>query len=225
MRPFAVSVVFALVLPVSVLACAGAGSDPAVGDDTTSEDALTGRAQIKGSWVAQDGMDTGIDFRPDGTFFRDTARILNGVLVNGASRPMMRDTGRYSVSVKHKTITLHVDNHPPDPPPGRDEVYIYEYKSAPVLNGMYLPGHEPAASLTLTLQPAPTERLAHPYPAQHFKGASSWCTTDQDCKDELKDHTWEPYFLNGSKPKCESGNACVNHGTPVGIHIPQDLQQ
>ena len=205
--PFLFPAALALVLSATALACGSAdATDPSSDTSDSSEDALSGRSTVKGTWVSQDGTDTGLDLRPNGEFVRDTAKVLNGVFINGA-RPWQRDTGRFSVSVKNKTITLHVDG-------GGDEVYAYEYKAAPVLNGMFLPGHEPEASLTLTRQPPPMSHIA--FPAQHFKGAQSWCTEDTDCTRELHDGTWNPYFLNGSNPTCDvSTNSCINKGAPV----------
>jgi len=163
---------------------------------------------VKGTWSSEDGTETALDLRPNGEYVRDVAEILNGVFINGA-RPFQRDTGRFSVSVKHQTITLHPDGG------AADEVFAYVYTPAPVLNGMYLPGHEPAAHLTLTRQPPPMSHIA--FSPQHFTSVQSWCTADADCTRELGDHTWTPYFLNGSHPVCDvSTNACVNQGYPTG---------
>jgi hypothetical protein len=169
----------ALALSATVFACAATTDDPTTdptnnGEESTEQD-LTGRQEIGGDWKNNDGSLDAFDFKSDGTFIHDQFRVLNGVLVHpngGSAPPFGRDSGKYSVSQKHGTVTLHITDgwHA-----GSTQVYAYKYTAAKVLNGVFLPGHEPAASLDLTLQPAPNERLAAPNPTKHYRHVSSFC--------------------------------------------------
>jgi hypothetical protein len=167
---------FALAVSASVFACGASDTspngDPSANVDEGTEQALTSsRQQLGGDWKNDDGSLDALDFHGDGTFIHDQFRVLNGVLINGGSTaPHGRDSGRYVVSTVHHTITLHITDgwHK-----GSSEVYAFTYTPAPILNGVFIPGKEPAAKLTLTLQPAPGSHVA--YPAKHYTHVTSFC--------------------------------------------------
>jgi len=190
------ALVAALALALPVFACSGSDStvdDPAADDNVDQgdeQDITAARNQLKGSWtISKDSEELtsvrAYEFRPNGEFFRDSFRVLNGVLINGAPRPVARDSGRYTVNTRTHMITLHVSS-----PFKSDEKLAYEYTAGRVLNGVFLPGHAPDGNshLTLTQQPAPMSHVA--FPALKFDHADSYCTSTQDCKDEAKDGTW-----------------------------------
>jgi hypothetical protein len=202
---------FTAALSVTAFACAANTEDtqdPAA--ESESEQDLTAAAkQISGAWHIQD--DKTLDafvFHTDGTFVHDQFRILNGVLVMGGPPPG-RDTGKFTVSAKKGTITLHVNEgwHK-----GETQVYDYTYKPARILNGVFLPGHEPTATLALTRVPA------HPsLPAMipvTYKHIDSWCmglpnVADADCNIQRTEKTWIPEgsgvsTCNVSKNSCET---------------------
>lgn len=176
------------VLALSVLAGCGGSADSQDQASSDSEDAVS-TVFIRGSWVAVDaslGDAAAIDIRPDHKFFQDSTKILNGVMVNGSPEGLVRQTGTWSLSTKNKTLTLNYD-HGWDSPDPYTVVYAYAYTAAPILNGVFVPGHEPTAKLALTEQPAKGSHVA--YPTQKFDHADSWCTSDSDCKTELSDGT------------------------------------
>lgn len=208
----------------SVFACAASSSDESDtpqgdnADQGNEQDITAAKSVLKGSWtISTDSKNltssVAYEFRPGGEFWRDDNRILNGVMVKDAPPPVQRTSGTYVVNTTKKTITLHI-THPIE----STEVVKYEYKAGKVLNGMFLPGHEPdtRATLTLTQQPAPMSHVA--FPALEFKAADSYCTADSDCKDEAKDKTW----LDGAGApavSCDTkGRVCiaaVNAPSPV----------
>ena len=198
------SKIWFLLSAFSILAgCSGTASqDASTSDD--SEDAVS-TAFIRGSWAASDptlGSFAGMDLRPDHKFFVDSTKILNGVMVNGSSEGFVRQTGTWHLSTKKKTLTLDFD-HGWDSPDPYSVVYDYVYTPAPVLNGMYIPGHEPEAKLSLTQAP-PTDGSKIAYPTNKFVHQDSWCTTDSDCRTEQEDGT----SLNGSNVCSTATNDC-----------------
>jgi hypothetical protein len=196
-------------LALSILAgCSGSDTsqDQASSD---SEDAVS-TTFIRGSWVANDpslGDAAAIDVRPDHKFFQDSTKILNGVLVNGSPQGLVRQTGTWSLSTKNKTLTLNYD-HGWDSPDPYTVVFAYSYTAAPILNGVYIPGHGPEAKLALTEQPAKGSHVA--YPTQKFLHADSWCTSNADCKTELEDGTSQEGLASCGKfvtNSCEAESA------------------
>jgi hypothetical protein len=164
----------ALAVSSILVACAAdTGSnneDPAQSDESEAD--LTAAAkQLTGDWKNDDGSLDAFELRSDGTFIHDQMRVLNGVLVNDPGAPPFgRDSGHFSVSKKNGTVTLHITAgwHS-----GSTEVLSYSYTAAPILNGVFLPGHEPAAKLVLTQQPAPGSHVA--YLPKHYTHKSSFC--------------------------------------------------
>ncbi len=146
-------------------------------DETTpgaeSEQDLSAAAkQLTGDWKNDDGSLDAFEFRADGTFIHDQFRVLNGVLVNNPdSMPFNRDSGRYSVSKSKGTLTLHITDgwHA-----GSTEVYDYPYTPAPILYGVFIPGHEPEAKLDLTAQPAKGSHVA--FPTKHYTHVATFCS-------------------------------------------------
>ncbi len=185
----------AALVAFSVFACSSSSQDDSQPDgdnaDTgTEQDITSARNNLEGSWtVADESKDlsstVAYELRPNGDFWRDDNRILNGVLVKGAPQPVARTSGTYVINTVNHTITLHVTS-----PIKATEVVAFEYTPGRVLNGVFKPGSEPdtRASLTLTQQPAPMSHVA--YPAIKFMHADSWCTSDGDCQDEAKDKSW-----------------------------------
>ncbi len=163
---FALSAVF-----FACSASDGSNADPTQAGDESEQDLTAAAKQLDGDWKNDDGSLDAFQFNSDGTFIHDSFRVLNGVLVNNPDAPPFnRDSGSYSVSKKHGTVTLHITAgwHS-----GSTEVYDYTYTPAPVLNGIFLPGKGPEAKLDLTLQPAPMSHVA--YPTKHYTHTSSFC--------------------------------------------------
>ncbi len=149
----------------------GSNADPTQAGDESEQDLTAAGKQIAGDWKNDDGSLDAFQFNTDGTFIHDQLRVLNGVLVNNPDAPPFnRDSGHFVVSKKHGTVTLHITDgwHS-----GSTEVYAYEYTAAPILNGVFLPGHEPSAKLSLTAQPAPGSHVA--YPTKSYSSKSSFC--------------------------------------------------
>jgi hypothetical protein len=183
-----------LILSLTTFACA-AQTDTQDNAQASSEEDLTGRAEVKGAWrpdsKAFDQNEAWV-FHADGTFIHDQSRILNGVLIAGGPPPG-RDIGKFSVSKTKGTITLHVTEgwHS-----GDDEVYDFVYTPAKIMNGVFLPGHEPTATLALT-HPPPTNGSKIAYPTITFKMADSYCNglpnvSTADCTTEKKEGIWTP---------------------------------
>jgi hypothetical protein len=182
-------------LALAVFACAADATDDSApeGDevDTGNEQDITkAKSQLQGSWtIADESKDdtstVAYELRPGGELWRDDNRILNGVMVKDAPRPVTRSSGTYTINTSKHTLTLHLKN-----PIKTTEVLTFDYKPGRILNGVFKPGSEPdtRATLTLTREPKPNERTRAP--SYVFKHADSWCTADQDCKDEAKDKTW-----------------------------------
>src|SRR5437867_2160373 len=99
-----------LMVSFTAAACGSSSGDASVvnGDD---QDVTSGRALLKGSWVRQGDegdANEAIELRPDGTFFRDATRILNGAFVTGSvPTTLVRDTGAFTVHASTNTLTLH----------------------------------------------------------------------------------------------------------------------
>jgi hypothetical protein len=192
MRIFA-SLAIAATLACGVFACSAAPDESAEPSAPSGEqDLTTVSADLLGSWTIDDstaGVGTTIayDFRPNGAFFRDSNRVLNGIFLPGAPHPVLRETGTYSVDPVARRITLHVAGS--QAVLAHTEVLAYAYKPV-VMNGVFLPGHAPKPTLTLTRQPAPMSQIA--FPSITYDKADSWCTSVQDCDAELADQTWWP---------------------------------
>jgi hypothetical protein len=199
-----------LLLSLTTFACA-AQTDTQDDAQASSEEDLTGRAEVKGAWrpdsKAFDQNEAWV-FHSDGTFIHDQSRILNGVLIAGGPPPG-RDIGKFSVSKAKGTITLHVTQgwHA-----GDVEVYDFLYTPAKIMNGMFLPGHEPVATLALT-HPPPTNGSKIAYPTITFRMADSYCNglpnvSTNDCETERNEGIWEPATAglsscNVAKNTCE----------------------
>jgi len=172
----------AFALSAIVFACGstdGSNADDSATPGDESEQDLTAAAkQLTGDWKNDDGSLDAYAFNSDGTFIHDQFRILNGVLINDPNAmPFNRDSGRFSVSKSKGTLTLHITAgwHA-----GSTEVYDYKYTPAPILNGVFIPGHEPAAKLDLTAQPAKGSHVA--FPTKHYTHVSSFCVaTGAEC--------------------------------------------
>lgn len=170
-----------LVLSLAVAACGGnTGEAAPEGED--SQEVVSARANLKGSWVLQSEGKAALELRPDGTFFRDRVRVLNGVFLPGHVPGLARDKGTYKVS--GSTLSLKITEGQLAP---ANESFSFTFK-APILNGVFLPGHEPSATLVLTRQPAPGSHIA--FRADTYKRAESWCTATADCVAERADKTW-----------------------------------
>lgn len=202
MRISSVALAFTLALPV--VACAVQSNDDAsdpASDQGSEQDITAAKKNLLGSWtIGKDSkaltMTLAYEFRPDGTFWRDDTRVLNGFFINGPPPPT-RTTGRYTVHAH--TLTLHIDS----PQPATEEL-SYEYTAGRILNGVFLPGKEPdtRAHLTLTQQPAPGSHVA--YPALTFDRADSYCTANADCDAERADKTWTPDPSATGTPTCDT---------------------
>ena len=183
------SKIWFLLSAFSILAGCSGGADSQDQASDYTDDAVS-TTFIRGSWAASDptlGSFAGLDLRPDHKFFVDSTKILNGVAINGSSDGLVRQTGTWHLSTKKKTLTLDFD-HGWDSPDAYSVVYNYVYTPAPVMNGVYIPGHEPEAKLPLTQAP-PTDGSKIAYPTDKLTHQDSWCTGDDDCKSELEDGT------------------------------------
>jgi hypothetical protein len=196
------SVAAAFALSVSVFACAAAQDESAGNEDRSSEDIVAAAPQLEGSWTIDDASaklssTIAYDFRPNGEFFRASNRVLNGIFPQGGPPPVLRESGTYAVDKVKHLLTLHITA-----PRALTEVLAYEYKPAPVMNGMFIPGHEPKATLTLNGVPAPGSQLA--FPAIKYDQASSFCLENNDCVDERGDGTWYPGSNAGTGSTCDT---------------------
>src|SRR5262249_54770204 len=146
-------------------------------DVGSEQDITSAKSQIKGSWVVDDKSapmtaTAAYDFRPNGEFFRDVHKILNGVGIGGAPpTSVVRESGTYATNTTKHTITLNVKTS--FIPGGYSEVHGYAYTPAKILNGVFLPGHGPHATLTLTRQAPPFSKIA--YPSIAFDQVPSYC--------------------------------------------------
>ena len=185
-----------LVISLAAIACGSPNGEATTGED--SQEVVAATANLKGSWVLQGDGKEAIELRPDGSFFRDRTRILNGVFLPGHEPGMIRDQGTFKVS--GNTLDLSITK-------GQHEVFWFTYKAAPILNGVFLPGKEPSAALVLTRQPAPGSHVA--FQPETFKLASSWCTAKADCVAERADKTWSTFEQVGDVVSCNvTTNAC-----------------
>ncbi len=160
----------AVALATTVFACSSApeDSDSAAADGNVDQgdeqDITSTKNQLKGSWdVSAASKDltsvVSYEFNANGTFSREVNRILNGVLLPGSPRPTENQKGRYTINASKHLVTLHITS-----PREMTETLAYEYKPGRVLNGVFLPGHEPSnrPTLTLTQQAAPRSHVAFP---------------------------------------------------------------
>ncbi len=201
-----------LLLSLSMFACAAETSDQANAEQGQEEDLTSGAKQVTGAWhVGAKAFDSSeaLVFHTDGTFVHDQFRILNGVLIAGGPPPG-RDTGTFSVNKTKGTITLHVKQgwHS-----GDSEVFDYTYTPAKIMNGVFLPGHQPEASLALTHAP-PTNGSKIAYPTITFTAQDSYCNglpnvSTNDCEVQRNEKLWMPNgsgksVCNVSKHVCET---------------------
>ena len=203
----------ALILGLSVFACAGNTSSSDGAAQGPEQDIKSGRSPLVGAWtISSDsaGYTSSIAYvlRPNGEFWRDDNRVLNGVFVNGAPHPVQRATGTYTVDTDAQTITFHETS-----PMTFDQTMSYSYQAGRVLNGMFLPGHEPDthAHLTLTGIAAPGSNVA--FPALKYDSADSWCTSTKDCTTEAEEQIWSPG--EGSPITCDDMNRVCIAGETV----------
>src|SRR5215472_1972367 len=166
----------ALLAIVSLAACGG--SPKGDGSHGTGGQQAVTVNQVHGSWTSENGLVTAYQFNADQSFFRDGAVILNGMVPNGGSLPKFkRTTGWFEID--DAFLTLHDDD-------GTDEVFAITFKQA-IINGMYLPGHEPKSKITLTRQ-VDVEGQFQPdiaFPTVTFDHQKSWCVTIDDCMAEF----------------------------------------
>jgi hypothetical protein len=219
----------ALALTLSVVACGSAGSDDAApqGDQGDEQDITSTKSHLKGSWTITDDSKAltstvAYELRPNGEFWRDDNKIFNGVMVKGAPQPVARTSGHYTIDTSKKTISFHVDAGPQK---GLVEELSYVFEAGKVLNGVFLPGHEPdtRAHLTLTGIAAPGSHVA--FPALKFALADSYCTADADCADERGDGTWTPGQLPpgaGLGPVVPNGNTCDTNARTCFASLPKN---
>jgi hypothetical protein len=201
-----------LLLSFGMFACAAETTDEANANDPAVEDLTSGQKQITGAWhVGPKAFDSSeaYVFHTDGTFIHDQFRILNGVLIAGGPPPG-RDMGTFTVNKSKGTVTLHVKQgwHT-----GETQVYNYTYTPAKIMNGVYLPGAEPEATLDLQ-KPAPTNGSKIAYPTVRFTAQDSYCSglpnvSTNDCEIQRNEQTWLPSgkgksICNVQKNVCET---------------------
>ncbi len=180
-------------LAFTVVACGSAQDADATQSAAVDQDMTAAKSELVGSWTITDASkdltsSVAYELRPNGQFWRDDNRILNGVLVNGAPRPVQRTTGHYTVDADKNTITFRVES--PAEQKGVVEVLSYTFEAGKILNGVFLPGHEPDTRAHLTLQGIPAKGSHVAFPAIVYQRDPSYCTSTQDCQDEAKDKTW-----------------------------------
>jgi hypothetical protein len=180
-----------MMVSLSVAACSGtdgASNEAVSGDDQD----ITAAQAIHGSFVLEGDTKGAYDFRPDGHFTRDTFKVLNGVFLPGHEPSnLVRDGGTYKFDAKKHVLTLHVTE---GLFPG-DESFEYKYEPGRILNGVFLPGHEPTSTATLVLTAIPSHPSLPAMVPMTFKSVESWCTSNTDCADEQKDGTWSPLSI------------------------------
>jgi hypothetical protein len=159
-----------LALTTGIVACAANTSSDdsnAAGNNVDTgpeQDIVTTRNQLQGSWTIDDASKEyssiqSYEFNANGTFSREVNKILNGVLKPGAPLPTEHQTGRYTVDTAKHEVTLDIKS-----PRESSETFVYSYAPGRVLNGVFLPGHEPSTHPTLTLTgvAAPGSHIAFP---------------------------------------------------------------
>ena len=65
---------------------------------------------------------------------------------------------------------------------GDKQVYTYAYTAAPILNGVFIPGHEPAAKLVLTQSGKAAHHFTHVGTFCSAVGAECVALTPKSCK-------------------------------------------
>lgn len=180
---------FALCFPAALVACSSAPDDASDPNDS-SEDDLTARQTLQGSWK---GGLQGLDLRPGGDFFWDTYKATQQA---GNPLPPDRKEGTWHANKRKSTLTIEAVD-------GSETVYHYTYSAGPILNGFPGPGGFPDRSKLTLEQISPA--TASPVVIKLDK-APSWCTSPVDCQLEKQDKTWRPVSSTGA-PVCKA-NAC-----------------
>jgi hypothetical protein len=162
-------------LAVALFACSGVPNETV--DPSSQQEVTSDAPHFEGAWrlIEPGGLPVysvaaiAYAFRSNGTFFRDSSRVEG--IFHPDPRPMLRESGTYTVDPIGHSITLEITA-----PSARTEVLPYE--------------HEQAGSLALTalVEEGP---FKVPFLITYDKTAS-WCSSVQDCVDELADHTWDP---------------------------------
>jgi hypothetical protein len=159
---------FATVLSLSaaVFACSGGSAQDGSGSPAQGpeQDVTNAKNGIVGSWQVEDasknlGPNLSYEFRSDGSFTRQARKVLNGLFLPG-HEPTQTESGTYTVDIDKKQVTLDVTS-----PRTYSETLAYAVQPGRVLNGIFLPGHEPPPSntvLSLTGVPAPLSHIAFP---------------------------------------------------------------
>jgi hypothetical protein len=198
--------IFGLVLSVSAFACSGAAPG---NEGASNEDAVTSASdstKVQGAWILQNDVTSvkAIVLNPDHTFFRANARVLNGIFLAdaGPGPTLQRETGTWSLCAAKGTMTFNSSLGA--------ETYSYKFTPVGVLNGIFLPGHEPKDKLELNHTPECKEGFACSqiaFPTQVYTRGPSYCLDASDCNSELASKIWTPVTENTGLISCEV-NAC-----------------
>jgi hypothetical protein len=158
-----------LALATTVFACSGSANDDAAPADQGSEQDITSaKNALRGSWQIESASenltsDLSYEFDANGTFSRKVRKILNGMFLPG-HEPTEIQTGTYTVDAKKKQVALSVKSPSPSGPETL-ETFNYDVQLGKILNGVFVPGHEPPPShttLSLTRVAPPMSNIAFP---------------------------------------------------------------
>src|SRR5947209_296558 len=132
---FFTSFAIAMSLVAPAACTSSTNEDSNSGDQGSEQDLTAAKTQLKGSWTISDASkaltsEVAYEFRPNGQFFRDGNRVLNGIFLPGAAPPVSRQSGTYTVNTVKHQITLHVTSSLEV-----TEVVNFEYTPGQVLNG------------------------------------------------------------------------------------------
>jgi hypothetical protein len=196
----------------TVFACSGSADDAAnPTDQGTEQDIKSAKNALQGSWkieAASENLtsDLSYDFDANGTFSRQVRKVLNGLFLPG-HEPTETQSGTYTVDTVKKQVTLHIDS-----PNETEETYSYNVQPGKVLNGIFLPGHEPPPShtvLSLTGVPAPMSHIAFPTLKYDLVGTVG-AAEGESCGADV-----------AIRKECAAGLTCVfPAGVPVSEHTP-----
>lgn len=219
-------------LTATVFACSSSQDDSNANDHAdqgTEQDIVSTKNQLQGSWkidaaAANLSPDVSYEFNANGSFSREVNKVLNGVFLPGAPRPTEHQAGKYTVDASKHLVTLHIST-----PHVLTETLSYAYSGARVLNGVFLPGHEPSTHPTLTLTQGvpclPGTACSHiAFPAIKYNQTASVGGEGSTCGGFVGLPCAAGFVCKAAATCCDMPGVCVKAGGPppgaVGLPMP-----